>query len=752
MTDFAKLVLAADATGLKQGEQALDSLAAKGAQVEGRLGGAMKRTASDLREAGAAAKAAGTEIQAAAGQTGILVSQFNDIAVMMAAGQSPIQLAMQQGTQISQVLVTMGGGVGAVKALGAAFMGMLNPVSLLTIGSVAMGAAFSQALTGMIPETKDFGEAIDDLNEAIDQARGNLDLFADGGKKLREIYGGATEDVTELASAIARVDLRKMNDAANQATDALSREYNGSGWGNVSRREDMANGLGLRGAALDQVAGLADFLGTDTELGKRLDILTEMRNVLEESLPPVEQMSARQRDYYFGVVDAEKAATRALKTAQDTAAAEKSLADAKIAAAYAYAGETMRQGAAMRSAYDDELAALSQQAEMHALVALYGGDSLQVTEARVQAERDAYEETLSSKDMSQEMADELMRAWDGAHGVASVDMAGNISLAVSEAEKLAWTLATLPGANIREMDDGRGSQREGLRDLAEWRTDQWIKDHREQLGLSAPKGRKAGGGRKGRGGSGRRERANEYERSVADIQSETEAFLRQADALAKVTAAGGDWEHALAVIEEEQKLLNAAQKAGVELTPEIREGIKGMAEDYVNAEEQLERIRTATEKGQDVMKDFFGSMLDGADAAKEALANLLAEIAKVQFAKGMLGLMGSTSWGAAIIKGVGGLTDESYDGGGWTGPGSRTGGVDGLGGRYAIIHPNETVIDHTKGQSAGANVHVTVGIDQSGNLYVRQIAQQEAASMGKAVSASIKPTVQQYQVNPRKNR
>ncbi|MDQ7776280.1 MAG: hypothetical protein Q4615_10505 [Paracoccus aminovorans] len=237
---------------------------------------------------------------------------------------------------------------------------------------------------------------------------------------------------------------------------------------------------------------------------------------------------------------------------------------------------------------------------------------------------------------------------------------------------------------------------------------------------------------------------------MQDIQTETEAFLRQADALAKVTAAGGDWEHALAVIEEEQKLLNAAQKAGVELTPEIREGIKGMAEDYVNAEEQLERIRTATEKGQDVMKDFFGSMLDGADAAKEALANLLAEIAKVQFAKGMLGLIGGTSWGSSLIEGIGDLS--SWDGGGYTWDGSRTGGVDGKGGRVGILHPNETVIDHTKGQSAGANVHVTVGIDQSGNLYVRQIAQQEAASMGKAVSASIKPMVQQYQVNPRKNR
>lgn len=793
MTDFAKLILAADATGLKQGEQALDSLAAKGAQVEGRLGGAMKRTASDLREAGAAAKAAGTEIQAAAGQTGILVSQFNDIAVMMAAGQSPIQLAMQQGTQISQVLVTMGGGVGAVKALGAAFMGMLNPVSLLTIGSVAMGAAFSQALTGMIPETKDFGEAIDDLNEAIDQARGNLDLFADGGKKLREIYGGVTEDVTELASAIARVDLRKMNDAANQATDALSREYNGSGWGNVSRREDMANGLGLRGAALDQVAGLADFLGTDTELGKRLDILTEMRNVLEESLPPVEQMSARQRDYYFGVVDAEKAATRALKTAQDTAAAEKSLADAKIAAAYAYAGETMRQGAAMRADVDQRIKSLSTEAEIQRLVALYGADSEAATRARADAERDALAETLEAKGITGELADEVLRAYDATvdSANATADWAATMSAVRAEIGAIASALASMGGgaianagkfAELTALRQGRtiaeaARERQRLQMEAEFTAREaaagtWVERMliRGERGLAErgmeldaeldeardsarererAAGRKGGsGGRKGRGGSGRRERANEYERSVQDIQSETEAFLRQADAMTKVVAAGGDWEHALAVIEEEQKLLNAAQKAGVDLTPDVREGIKGMAEDYVNAEEQLERIRTATEKGQDAFKDLFGSVLDGADSAKEAIANLLAEIAKVQFAKGMLGLIGGTSWGSSLIQWIGSLS--SWDGGGYTWDGPRSGGVDGKGGRIGILHPSETVIDHTKGQSAGGVIRVEIDKSPYFDARVTQIADQSSANMGKAVNASIPSRIQQYQRDPRK--
>ena len=55
---------------------------------------------------------------------------------------------------------------------------------------------------------------------------------------------------------------------------------------------------------------------------------------------------------------------------------------------------------------------------------------------------------------------------------------------------------------------------------------------------------------------------------------------------------------------------------------------------------------------------------------------------------------------------VAGQTLASFDGGGFTGSGSRTGGVDGKGGFTAVLHPWETVIDHTKGQSAGGKVEV----------------------------------------------
>jgi len=49
----------------------------------------------------------------------------------------------------------------------------------------------------------------------------------------------------------------------------------------------------------------------------------------------------------------------------------------------------------------------------------------------------------------------------------------------------------------------------------------------------------------------------------------------------------------------------------------------------------------------------------------------------------------------------------SFAGGGYTGDGSRSGGVDGMGGFMAVMHPQETVIDHTRGQSAGGGSNVT---------------------------------------------
>jgi len=58
-----------------------------------------------------------------------------------------------------------------------------------------------------------------------------------------------------------------------------------------------------------------------------------------------------------------------------------------------------------------------------------------------------------------------------------------------------------------------------------------------------------------------------------------------------------------------------------------------------------------------------------------------------------------------------------FNGGGFTGFGARAGGVDGKGGFPAILHPNESVVDHTKGQGGGITVvqhiNVTTGVQQT---------------------------------------
>ena len=44
---------------------------------------------------------------------------------------------------------------------------------------------------------------------------------------------------------------------------------------------------------------------------------------------------------------------------------------------------------------------------------------------------------------------------------------------------------------------------------------------------------------------------------------------------------------------------------------------------------------------------------------------------------------------------------SSFDGGGYTGSGARTGGLDGRGGFMAMMHPRERVYDESRGQSRG---------------------------------------------------
>ena len=75
--------------------------------------------------------------------------------------------------------------------------------------------------------------------------------------------------------------------------------------------------------------------------------------------------------------------------------------------------------------------------------------------------------------------------------------------------------------------------------------------------------------------------------------------------------------------------------------------------------------------------------------------------------KGTIGDIGSL-FNGDFGNAVDGMSD--FDGGGYTGKGIRAGGMDGKGGFMAMVHPNETVIDHTKGQGMQAAPTVNFNI------------------------------------------
>lgn len=134
-------------------------------------------------------------------------------------------------------------------------------------------------------------------------------------------------------------------------------------------------------------------------------------------------------------------------------------------------------------------------------------------------------------------------------------------------------------------------------------------------------------------------------------------------------------------------------------------------------EQAWEDYNQTVERGANAMADFFTSIVDGSKSAKEALADLLMQLAQVQFQKAFLGLAGAGGTTGNIFSALGSaLTVPSFDGGGYTGSGARTGGMDGKGGFPALLHPNETVIDHTKGGGAGGGQVSVVVRMEGGNL------------------------------------
>lgn len=172
----------------------------------------------------------------AAGATGNLVAQFNDIGMMLAAGQNPLQLAIQQGTQITQVIGPMGA-AGAARALGSAFLGMLAPINLITIGAIAAGAAVIQWLMSAGGEAATFEERLEDLEQAVSAYRAAADLAGASTDELAERFKGAAGEAGRIATVLRELENIEALRALDAAVADLTNRFGGLSDALISTRE-----------------------------------------------------------------------------------------------------------------------------------------------------------------------------------------------------------------------------------------------------------------------------------------------------------------------------------------------------------------------------------------------------------------------------------------------------------------------------------------------------------------------------------
>ncbi|MBC7313615.1 MAG: phage tail length tape measure family protein, partial [Rhizobium sp.] len=144
--------------------------------IKGR-GAALRQAAANANGVTAASPVGRTpSTNAGAFQTSNIAAQFQDIAVTSAMGMSPLQIALQQGTQLAAVMGTM---ERPAAGLLAAFTSILSPVSLMTIAVTGLTAASIQYFTSAESGAKTVETLLQEEEEAI--------------KRVRDIWGEAAE-------------------------------------------------------------------------------------------------------------------------------------------------------------------------------------------------------------------------------------------------------------------------------------------------------------------------------------------------------------------------------------------------------------------------------------------------------------------------------------------------------------------------------------------------------------------------------
>lgn len=212
----------------------------------------LARTSLALNNAAMAQTRFGQASQIAGHHAANLGYQINDIGMMMALGQNPFALMMQQGPQVAQIFSQMNAeGRKIGPTLVSAFTSLLNPTTAITIALIGGTAALVQWATsagGSQSKAVELSEAMGRLSEIQSGLKDSGDILSMNLIQLYDKYGlyavsvrNASVALVELQAAEARAAL---SDTLLASASAMDRFADATGRGVVVIAQELGVTVG----------------------------------------------------------------------------------------------------------------------------------------------------------------------------------------------------------------------------------------------------------------------------------------------------------------------------------------------------------------------------------------------------------------------------------------------------------------------------------------------------------------------------
>lgn len=176
--------------------------------------------------------------------------------------------------------------------------------------------------------------------------------------------------------------------------------------------------------------------------------------------------------------------------------------------------------------------------------------------------------------------------------------------------------------------------------------------------------------------------------------------------------------------EEFQKFVDTAGRAGINESAYLeavttRLGLAG---------EEVKKTKSMVEELGLTFQSAFEDAIVGGKGLQDVLKGVAQDILRMTVRKTI-----SDPFSTLLTASLGKFL--SFDGGGYTGGGARSGGVDGKGGFLSVLHPQETVVDHTKGQRSGGGATVVNNFSVGDIASLRQVRKMVGQSQQASAAA-----------------